>query len=117
MRLGLLFCVSAPPVRAASPIADVICALRAEMVERLTVRMGARMAATGLRDIEAVLEVWTAPSGARTLVKISVDGQSCIVAMSEAWGMVAAQTSGELTAGYRWYALGAWRQGCLGSFM
>jgi hypothetical protein len=90
MRLGLLFCVSALPVRAESPIAEVICAPRAEMVDRLTVRMGSRVAATGIRDIEAVIEVWTAPSGQWTMVQTYTDGQSCIVAMGEAWDMAAA---------------------------
>ncbi len=82
------------PIRAESPIADVICAPTPMMVDRLTRLMGSSRAATGIRDIEAVIEVWTAPSGRWTLVQTYADGQSCIVAMGEAWDMPQASGSG-----------------------
>ncbi len=83
----LLLLASALPAIAESPIADVICAPRAEMVQKLTQTYGSNMSATGIRDIEAVMEVWTTPSGRWTLVQTYTDGQSCIVAMGEAWDM------------------------------
>jgi hypothetical protein len=88
-RLALLLLWPALTAQAESPIAEVICAPRAEMVDRLTVRMGSAVTATGIRDIEAVMEVWTSPSGRWTLVQTYSDGRSCILAMGEAWDMPA----------------------------
>ncbi len=84
--LGLIVLL-AQPAQAQSPIAEVICAPRAEMVQRLTRAYGASLAASGLRDVEAVMEVWTAPSGDWTLVQTYTDGQSCILAMGANWDM------------------------------
>jgi hypothetical protein len=72
----------AGPAMAESPIAEVICAPRAEILARLT---GAELAGTGLRDAEAVLEVWTRASGDWTLVQSYANGTACILAMGEAW--------------------------------
>lgn len=95
IRLTLLMLMAAPPfARAESPIAEVICAPTAEMVERLTRTMGASRTATGVRDIEAVLEVWTAPSGQWTLVQSYADGRSCILAMGADWDMAQAPDQG-----------------------
>jgi hypothetical protein len=88
MRLTLLALAAAPQMASAgSPIAEVICAPRDEMVARLTRQMGSTMAASGIRDAEAVIEVWTAPSGDWTLVQTYTDGRSCILAMGAAWDM------------------------------
>lgn len=73
--------------RAESPIAEVICAPRAEMVDRLRRTFGANIAATGLRDMETVMEVWTSTAGRWTLVQSYADGRMCILAMGEAWEM------------------------------
>lgn len=89
-----LIVLSALPARAQSPIADVICAPRAEMVQRLTRAYGASLAASGVRDVEAVMEVWTAPSGNWTLVQTYTDGQSCILAMGADWDMPQARDAG-----------------------
>lgn len=70
------------PVVAGSPIAEVICAPRAELLLRLA---GADLAGSGLRDAEAVVEVWTRTSGDWILVQSYANGQACIVAMGEAW--------------------------------
>jgi hypothetical protein len=80
-RLILLFCL-AGPAGAQTPIAEVICAPRAELLLRLS---GAEVAGMGLRDTEAVLEVWTRPSGDWTLVQSYANGTACILAMGEAW--------------------------------
>jgi hypothetical protein len=80
------FLVLASPVWAGSPIAEVICVSRAELMQRLT---GADVTGAGLRDTETVLEVWTKPSGDWTLVQSYADGTACILAMGEAWEAVA----------------------------
>jgi hypothetical protein len=80
-RLALV-CLCAGPAAAKSPIAEFICAPRAEVILRLK---GAELAGAGLRDTEAVLEVWTKPSGAWTLVQSYANGMACILAMGEAW--------------------------------
>lgn len=74
--------VLATPVAAQSPIAEVICVPRAELVQRLS---GAEVTGSGLRDTETVLEVWTKASGDWTLVQSYADGTACILAMGEAW--------------------------------
>jgi hypothetical protein len=75
----------ASPVAAESPIAEVICVPRAELAQRLA---GAKVAGSGLRDSEAVLEVWTKASGDWTLVQSYANGTACILAMGEAWEAV-----------------------------
>jgi hypothetical protein len=70
------------PALADSPIAEVICVPRAELVQRM---QGAAIAGSGLRDAEAVLEVWTRTSGDWVLVQNYANGTACILAMGEAW--------------------------------
>jgi hypothetical protein len=80
-----LFLMLCGPAFAESPIAEVICASRAEILKRLA---GAEVAGTGFRDTEAVLEVWTRASGDWTLVQSYANGTACILAMGEAWEAV-----------------------------
>jgi hypothetical protein len=68
-----------------SAIAEMICAPRAEILARLG---QASVAGTGLRDTDAVLEVWTKASGDWTLVQSYANGTACILAMGEAWEAV-----------------------------
>ena len=75
----------AGPAMAESPIAEVICVPRSELVQRLS---GASVTGAGLRDTETVLEVWTKASGDWTLVQSYADGTACILAMGEAWEAV-----------------------------
>lgn len=77
--------VLATPVAAQSPIAEVICVPRSELLQRLT---GAEVSGSGLRDTETVLEVWTKASGDWTLVQSYPNGTACILAMGEAWEAV-----------------------------
>lgn len=72
----------AGPAAAESPIAEVICVPRAELVQKLA---GAKVTGSGLRDTETVLEVWTKASGDWTLVQSYADGTACILAMGDAW--------------------------------
>ena len=83
-RLIPLLLVSGP-VLAETPIAEMICAPRAEILTRLA---GAKVVGSGLRDAEAVLEVWTKASGDWTLVQSYANGTACILAMGEAWEAV-----------------------------
>ncbi len=73
------------PAMAETPIAEVICAPRAEIVERL---QGATVSGSGLRDQDAVLEVWAKSSGDWVLVQSYANGTACILAMGEAWEAV-----------------------------
>jgi hypothetical protein len=82
-----LILLGAAPATAAGPIAEVVCAPRGDLVERLTRLHGAAVAATGLRDTNTVMEIWTAPSGDWTLVQTYTDGLACILAMGAAWDM------------------------------
>jgi hypothetical protein len=60
----------------------VICVPRARNLGALHPR---KKLGAGLRDGEAVLEVWTRPSGDWTLVQSYPTGTACILAMGEAW--------------------------------
>ena len=77
--------VLAGPAVAESPIAEVICVPRSELVHRMA---GATVSGSGLRDTETVLEVWTRASGDWTLVQSYANGTACILAMGEAWEVV-----------------------------
>lgn len=83
---ALALLAASPSLLAQSPIADVICAPRAEMVHKLSHQFGERRAGMGVRDPESVMEVWQSDrSGRWTLVMNYADGKSCIVAMGEGW--------------------------------
>jgi hypothetical protein len=85
-RLTLSLCLMAPlAATAGTPIAEVLCAPRDEMVQRLKGQYGARLSGMGLRNVEMVMEIWTDPRGEWTLVQSYTDGKSCILAMGEGW--------------------------------
>lgn len=88
-RIGVLLalgCGAAAPAIAASPIAEIICAPRTEMLNRLERQFGAVRQGIGLSGPDRMVEVWaTERSGDWTLVMTYPDGQSCIVAMGEDW--------------------------------
>ena len=76
----------AVPANAVSPISEIICAPRDEMTSKLAHQFGETRVATGVRDIERVMEIWTSESsGNWTMVMTYADGNSCIVAMGEHW--------------------------------
>jgi len=80
--------LASPAAAAASPIAEIICAPRDELAQRLTRQFGETRVATGMRDIERIMEVWTSErTGDWTLVMTYASGKSCIVAMGEHWQM------------------------------
>ena len=73
---------------AVSPIGEVLCAPSDELARRLTQQYGETRLATGVRDPEQVMEVWTSKkSDDWTLVMTYASGTSCIVAMGEAFIM------------------------------
>ncbi len=78
----ILLTALASPLAAETPIAEVICLPRTELLARMR---GAEVAGAGLRDGEAMLEVWTNASGDWTLVQSYATGTACILAMGEAW--------------------------------
>lgn len=84
-RIALALVLLAAPAAAQSPIAEVICAPRAQMVERLTVQYRSQLSGMGMRERDAVIEVWADPEGRWTLVQRYADGQSCILAMGADW--------------------------------
>ncbi|MEY8842989.1 hypothetical protein AB9K41_28485, partial [Cribrihabitans sp. XS_ASV171] len=83
--LFLLAFALAGPVSARSPIAEVICELTERMHDKLRHQFGETRSATGIRDPEQVMEVWTDARGGWTLVVTYASGTSCIVAMGENW--------------------------------
>lgn len=80
-------CFAPLPVAAGGPIAEVICAPRDALVQRLTLQYGASLRASGIRDADAVIEVWATEAGRWTLVQRYANGQSCILAMGADWDM------------------------------
>jgi hypothetical protein len=93
-RLSLCLTVLAAPALAESPIAEVICAPRAEMVSRLTGGQRATMVGMGLRGPDAVMEIWQAADGDWTLVQSNANGQSCILAMGSDWADLVPEAEG-----------------------
>lgn len=85
IRIALLFVTFALPAAAESPIAEVVCAPRDQMVERLTVQYRAQLSGMGMRDRDMVVEVWADAQGRWTLVQRYANGQSCILAMGAHW--------------------------------
>jgi hypothetical protein len=74
-----------------NPIAEVVCAPTDQMVQRLTLQFGEVRQATGIRNPEQVIEIWTARDGQSwTLVQTNASGTSCILAMGEHWQTAAA---------------------------
>lgn len=81
--LLILLCLAGPA--AANPIADVICEPTARMKDKLTRQLHSERQSMGLRGPEQVVEVWTDKRGDWAMVITYASGQSCIVAMGEAW--------------------------------
>jgi hypothetical protein len=81
----LILMLLAAPARAGGPIAEVVCGDREALVARLSGSMAATPVAAGLRDAEALMEVWAAEDGDWTLVQTHANGMTCILAMGENW--------------------------------
>ena len=70
---------------AANPIAEFLCSPTGQMRDRLEDQFRAERLASGLRDIDQVMEIWTDDMGDWTLVVRYANGTSCILAMGEHW--------------------------------
>lgn len=86
-RIALALMLTCTQALADTPIAEVICAPRAEMVTRLAGPWASTLRATGLRDSDTVMEVWVSDRGRWTLVQSYANGLMCVLAMGEAWEM------------------------------
>ncbi len=79
---GLAFAAPA----AEATVTDVVCDDSTRLERQLTDGQGAMKLGQGIRDPEALLEIWIAPdSGDWTLVQSYANGTSCIVAMGAHW--------------------------------
>ena len=83
--LGVIATLTTGPVSAKSPVAEVLCEPTSAMETRLKGRFGSARAATGIRDPEQIMELWTDRHGNWTMVVSYATGTSCIVAMGEDW--------------------------------
>lgn len=83
--LASLLGLSASPLVARSPIAEIICEPTPVLEERLSRQYRAQRTASGVRSPEQIMEVWTRDSGDWTLVLRYATGTSCIVAMGDHW--------------------------------
>ncbi|HET7409821.1 MAG TPA: hypothetical protein VFJ13_06445 [Paracoccaceae bacterium] len=72
---------------AAPHIADaqVNCATRARVVERLAVEYGEHFSGGGMESAAAIFEVWTSEGGTWTILLTRPDGTSCVMASGVAW--------------------------------
>lgn len=79
---GLVFGMIAtgPPAHAAS------CAMRDQIVEKLTRTYDETLTATGLQNAESLVEIWSSPrSGTFTILVTRPNGISCVVSSGEHW--------------------------------
>lgn len=83
MCLPMLCAVGLP---AQASLSDLACDDTARLEDQLTSVVGAQKQAWGLRDAEAMLEIWIVPeTGDWTVVQNYANGTSCIVAMGAHW--------------------------------
>ncbi|MEL6167240.1 MAG: hypothetical protein AAFR35_01020 [Pseudomonadota bacterium] len=74
------------PASASNPMGEVLCAPRADLVEKLSERFQSVPMGRGIRGHEQVVEVWSNPrSGDWTIVVVHATGRACIVAFGENW--------------------------------
>lgn len=84
--IGLCAVVSQP---AQARFSDLVCDDTSRLQQQLQTVVGAEQQAQGLRDPEAMIEIWIVPSsGDWTIVQNYANGTSCVVAMGEHWESV-----------------------------
>lgn len=82
----LVFIISSmPSFGLANPIAEVVCAPKDRLEQKLRVQFGNSPMAMGVRSPSEIMEIWTSDAGDWTLVITYASGRSCIVAMGESW--------------------------------
>ena len=83
---GLVFGLGLTGQTALAALTDLVCDDSARLQEQLTTIVGAEKQGFGMRDPEALLEIWIVPeTGAWTVVQTYANGTSCIMAMGEHW--------------------------------
>ena len=86
MTRPILFAVLAAVVPLSSAWADVVCAPRADLVEKLQSTYGETRHGMGMRGPESILEIWRSEStGSWSVVMTYADGRACIVAAGDQW--------------------------------
>lgn len=74
------------PQMAHAQVSDLFCDDTARMQQQLQTVIGAEQRGQGLRDPEAMIEIWIVPSsGDWTMVQTYANGRSCIIAIGEHW--------------------------------
>jgi len=77
---------AALPQAASARFTELVCDDRARLQDQLQTIVGAEPLARGVRDPDAMIEIWIVPgSGDWTIVQNYASGTSCIVAMGEYW--------------------------------
>ncbi|MEM9012270.1 MAG: hypothetical protein AAGE18_13655 [Pseudomonadota bacterium] len=88
----------APPVAAQAQHqmpGQSTCAVRDQVVDRLSERFGETPAGIGLSNPNALVEVWTSDeTGTWTILVTRADGVSCVVASGSNWRDAAPQIMG-----------------------
>jgi len=74
-------------ISCATPLmAEVVCAPRAELIEKLSAAYGEARQGMGMRGAHSVMEVWASDrTGSWSVIMTYSDGNSCIVAAGEDW--------------------------------
>ncbi len=79
------------PQLASANLSDVVCDDTARLENQLTNVVGAERRAQGVRDPDALIEIWIVPrNGDWTMVQNYANGTSCILAMGENWEQLVA---------------------------
>lgn len=79
--VGLALVPSAQVFANPGPIAEILCAPKAQMQQRLETEFRSRRAWQGLRSPEEVMEIWEDQRGDWTMTISYSEGHLCIVAM------------------------------------
>lgn len=83
---GILSGLCATGLAAEASLSDLICDDTTRLQQQLGDIGGAELHGQGLRDPEAMLEIWIVPdTGDWTLVQNYANGTSCILAFGEHW--------------------------------
>jgi len=79
--------LSAALIATATPLtAEIVCAPRAELIEKLTAAYGEARQGMGMRGAESIMELWASDAtGSWSVVMTYTDGRSCIVAAGDDW--------------------------------
>ena len=74
------------PHAASARVPDLVCDDTARLQDQLTTIVGAQPQARGVRDPDAMIEIWIVPgNGDWMIIQNYASGTSCIVATGEYW--------------------------------